>query len=210
MIPGPTYVYECPDCGNLLSKGSLTSGNSYGMKMFSDGKRIAPMLPEFPALIRCEKCQAFVWIYKLKELGTYDWGDTVDAAWKDAQKAFFPGIEDYFESLEKRIATGKTEEAYIRRQIWWAYNDRLRNGKEIFNGEEDEMRWRKNLQELLTLFDPTNDEHQILAAEIHRNLGEFEHCVRVIEGVHDKDLSFMKDKIIEECRRQNRWVVPLN
>ena len=73
MIPGPEYIYKCPNCGNLLSRGSLMSGNTFGAKLFSDGKRITPMLPEFPNLTKCKKCNRFIWVNKLQEVGTYEW-----------------------------------------------------------------------------------------------------------------------------------------
>lgn len=57
MIPGPNYVYKCPNCSALLTRESIASGNSFGSKLFSDGKRIAPMNPELPNLTKCRDIQ---------------------------------------------------------------------------------------------------------------------------------------------------------
>ena len=60
MLPGPNYIYKCPSCGNFIKIGSLISGNTYGAKLYSDGKRVAPMMPEFPDLTKCKKCNAIL------------------------------------------------------------------------------------------------------------------------------------------------------
>ena len=52
---GPHYIYQCPNCNNLISRLSLMSGNTLGMKVYSDLKRDIPMLKEFPNLTKCKK-----------------------------------------------------------------------------------------------------------------------------------------------------------
>ena len=59
MIPGlPEYI-KCPSCGAYQLRGTLMSGNTVGARYYSDGKSIAPMLPEFPVFVRCHECTAF-------------------------------------------------------------------------------------------------------------------------------------------------------
>jgi len=62
MTEGPTMVYKCPKCKEAVRRISLLSGNTFGAKCFSDGKRTAPMLPEFPAIVKCGKCGGFFWL----------------------------------------------------------------------------------------------------------------------------------------------------
>ena len=128
MEPGPNYIYKCPNCGNLLTNESLMSGNTFGAKIFSDGKRVAPMLPEFPDLTKCRKCNTIFWLSKLEEVGTYQWGYKKSPNWEKADKAKFLNIKDYFKALNDGIAENREEELYIRNRIWWAYNDRTRKG----------------------------------------------------------------------------------
>lgn len=210
MMPGPNYVYKCPDCGNLLTRGSLRSGNTFGAKIYSDGKWIAPMLPEFPDLTKCRKCESIFWLSKLKELGTYRWDDDINSAWKNADKAHFLHTDDYFRALNEGLAKDKELEFFIRQRIWWSYNDRNRNGKEIFKNEEDELRWQANLNQLFSLLDMTDLTQRIMAAEIHRNLGEFENCVNIIESIDDDELNWLKERFLAECERKNRWVIVLD
>jgi len=210
MLPGPNYVYKCPNCGNLLTKGSLMSGNTFGEKIFSDGKRIAPKLPEFPDLTKCKKCDTIFWLSKLKGIGTYEWGDNVNSQWQKADNAEFLEIEDYYNAINKGIDKNKDEELFIRQRIWWSYNDRIREGQEIFNDESDELRWIENVQKLKTLFDQSDINQKIMVAEINRNLGDFETCMNVIQSIDNAELNWLKEKFLNECNKKNKWVIELN
>ncbi len=211
MIPGSNYVYKCPNCGNLLTKGSLMSGNTFGAKIFSDGKRVAPMLPEFPNLTKCKKCDTIFWLSKLQEIGAYNkWGDNENSQWQKADNAEFLEIEDYFNAIIKGIAENKDEELFIRQRIWWSYNDKIREGQEIFNNESDELRWIENIQKLKTLLDQSDINQRIMIAEINRNLGDFEACINIIQTIDNDELNWLKVKFIDECNEKNRWVIELN
>ncbi len=104
MLPGPNYVYKCPRCGNLLTVGSILSGNTIGAKIYSDGKRIAPMLPDFPDLTKCKKCETIFWLNILRKIGRYEWGDKMNSKWAKADDADFLDIEDYFRALDDNVA----------------------------------------------------------------------------------------------------------
>lgn len=210
MIPGPTYVYKCPNCGDLLTKGSLMSGNTLGSEIFSDGKRIAPMLPEFPNLTKCKKCDTILWLSKLKEIGTYGLIDEENSKWGNADIAEFLDIEDYFRALNEGLAENKQEELFLRQRIWWAYNDRVRNGKNPFIDVNDEIKWRENCIKLISLLDESDLNQRIMIAEIRRNLGDFETCLEIIKKIDNVELNWLKDKFINECKKGNKWVVKLN
>ena len=210
MIPGSNYVYKCPNCGNLLTKESLMSGNTFGTKIFSDGKRIAPMLPEYPNLTKCKKCNTIFWLSKLNEIGTYEFGDQDNSNWQEADYAEFLEIDDYLKALEIGVSENKKEELFIRQRIWWTYNDRIRNGKNIFNNEEDEIDWKENLKNLINLLDKSDINQKIMIAEINRNQGEFENCIYIIESIDNEELNWLKEKFINECNLKNRLVVELN
>jgi len=210
MIPGPNYIYKCPNCGNLLTNGSFISGNTIGAKIFSDGKRIAPMLPDFPNLTKCKKCNSIFWLSKLKEIGTYEWGDNENPEWQKADEAEFLEIEDYYNATINGIAENKEEELIVRQQIWWSYNDKIRKDQEIFNDEIDELRWSENVQKLKTLLDQSDINQRIMIAEINRNLGDFETCINLIQSIDNDELNWLKEMFLNECKRKNRWVIELN
>lgn len=210
MIPGPTDVFQCPHCKSFLTKGSLISGNNFGARLFSDGKSIAPMMPRFPDLTKCRKCNSIFWLSKLEEVGSYDRGERDNSKWQDAESAKFLDIGDCFRALESGMAEDKEEEISIRQQIWWGYNDRIRNGKKIFEDAEDELRWKENIHQLLQLLDPSDTDEKIMSAELHRNLGDFENCQKLIQSLENNELDWLKEIFIRECSLGNRWVVKLN
>ena len=210
MIPGPNYVYKCPNCGNLLTKGSLNSGNTFGGKLFSDGKRIAPMLPEFPDLTKCKKCNTIFWLSKLKEIGTYEWEDEENPEWQIADNAEFLNVDDYIVAIKTGIAENEEEKLIIRRNIWWAYNDRVRNNHTMFNDKEDELNWEINTKALMSLLDQTDMNQIIMIAELNRNLGNFEKCISTIKSIDDDELNWLQEKFLTECERKNKHVIELN
>jgi hypothetical protein len=198
---------------------SLLSGNTFGAKQFSDGKQVARMLPEFPNLTKCKKCNTIFWLNKLKEIGSYRWGEE-NSKWAKADSAEFLTIEEYFIAITKGVAENKGEELFIRQHLWWVYNDRIRNGQKIFNDKNDEMRWKKNLIELLNLLNRQNIFRRILnlpnksavndkimKAEIYRNLGDFENCIRIIQSIDNQGMNWLKVQFVKECERKNRWVI---
>ena len=62
MIPGPPELFKCPSCDEILCRGSIMSGNTIGSRLFSDGKTISPMLPDFPQISECLGCDEIFWL----------------------------------------------------------------------------------------------------------------------------------------------------
>ncbi|MEW5844956.1 MAG: hypothetical protein AB1777_01685 [Bacteroidota bacterium] len=210
MLPGPFYIYKCPNCGNLLQKGSILSGNTFYSILYSDGKRIGSMLPEFPEITKCNKCDNIFWLSKSVEIGTYELGGKKNSKkWENADWLVSLGIDDYFKALDSGIAKNKQEELYIRQRIWYLYNDRVRDGQDQFVDEKDEIRWRENCFELISLLDQSDLNQKIIVAEIYRNLGDFENCIKIIQSIDNDDFNWIKDKLINECNRKNKHVIVL-
>jgi hypothetical protein len=209
MLPGPDIIYQCSTCSNLLKVGSLTSGNTFGATIFSDGKRIAPMLPDFPEITKCKKCNTIFWISKAKKVGSYHWGDRVKPEWANADNAEFLTLQDYSKALENNLAENEKEEVFIRQNIWWSFNDRVRDGYALFENENDKELWRKNCITLLDLFDEKDVNQKIMIAEINRNLGHFDICIAIIDSIVANDLDWLKEKFKDECSKKNRLVFPL-
>ncbi|MCL2039289.1 MAG: hypothetical protein FWG85_02540 [Bacteroidetes bacterium] len=101
---GPYYIYKCPKCSNLLQKGSISSGNNLGATHYSDGKTILPMLPQFPNLTKCKKCNTILWLNFMEEIGTCEWPPWSDkkckSKWKKADEVKFLDVNDLFRFLE--------------------------------------------------------------------------------------------------------------
>ncbi len=212
MILGPNCVYKCPNCGNLLRTVNLVSGNTWGAEIFSDSRVIASDSVEFPCLTKCNKCDKIFWLSKLEEIGTLGWSvdEKVDPDWENADWANYLTVDEYFESLNKGLAENKKDEIFIRRQIWWGYNDRLREGNELFSDVNDESKWFENCNRLISLLDVSDMEESFMIAELKRNLGDFKGCLEIIKVIDNDELNWAKDTFISECEKGNKWVVKLN
>lgn len=195
MIPGPTYFYHCPGCSNVIANDSIASGNTYGSSLYTDARRIAPMLPEFPIITKCQVCNTFLWLDIAEPFtSSHDSGNEL---YKSAQKAEFLSIEDYFSALAIEVS-GDSDERYIRTRIWWTFNDRIRKNDPLFQDPTDEQRWTGNCNKLIDLLDPADMIQRLNIAELNRNLGRFNECLTLLDGV-DEEYQWVAEKIREEC-----------
>jgi len=183
MTPGPSIIIECPHCNKLLSRSSLGSGNTFGATHWSDGKMDAPMLPDFPEIVRCSICDAFIWIKDTREIGMYDWfnestNDNVPEEWKKAKSVTWPERSDFEKAIEQKQGTSIEREKYLRMQLWWHLNDPVRNGERstILPPENAEL-FFGNLEHLSQLLVDGSPDDQIMRAEIARECGDFEKCL---------------------------------
>lgn len=210
MTPGPTYVYRCPNCDNLISRGSVSSGNTLDIRVYSDGRRIAPMMPQFPSITRCKKCNNFFWIRDAAEVAWYEPGQVVKFEWLNAQQAYFLTVYEYAEALNKQFAANLEEEKYIRIRIWRGFNDRVREGGELFTNSDDERLWKDNIHKLLSLLDPEDDNQKLIMAELHRNYGHFDECLGILNFLDHPEMTRVIAAIRKECEAQRTLVFQLN
>ena len=77
MLPGPTLIITCPKCNAPHRTGTLQSGNTFGAVCWSDGKMVAPMMPEEPTFTKCSACGTFCWVSDMLQIGTHaPWDDS--------------------------------------------------------------------------------------------------------------------------------------
>jgi uncharacterized C2H2 Zn-finger protein len=198
MLPGPILIYKCPKCGSILKNDSLDSGNTCGAKLYSDGKQDAPMLPDYPNLTKCNKCDSIFWLSELKIIGECRWDCPTE--WENAPFVDFLNLKDLFRALNEN--TSKKKEVCIRQMIWWTFNDRLRQNKALFIDEDDENLWQFNCSTLLKLLDKNDINQKIMIAELYRNLGQYEQCLEIINSLPD-DFDWLKNQFKVECKKHN-------
>jgi hypothetical protein len=44
-------------CAQLGKHSSISSGNTFGAVYYTDGRRVAPMRPNTPSVVRCGSCK---------------------------------------------------------------------------------------------------------------------------------------------------------
>ena len=196
MRPGPDYYYKCPQCSAILKNRSLMSGNTFGATRYSDGRCIAPMLPDIPKLTKCGKCDKILWLSDLEKLGECRLGAMPKPEWQGANKVNHLELHDLWRALEEAPDMPKQRELFVRQRIWWAYNA----GR--FETALETDRWRQNCLDLINLLDTNENNERCMAAELHRNLGNFSQCLELIRDLPEKFNSF-KERMTAECEKAN-------
>jgi hypothetical protein len=180
-------IRECPHCKAHVVQEETVSGNTIGAKFYTDGKCEAKMLPDHPALVKCPACSGLFWVDEAIEV---DMG--FDAA-KGKMPVLAPQEKEMLSFLEGP-ALSKDKEIYLRMRAWWSANNAWRwvpNATPAFSEAQV-----KNLQALSALLDESEPGQRILKAEIAREMGNFEECLRLLsyqfEDGYEAPVGFIK------------------
>jgi hypothetical protein len=188
-------VRECPHCKAQFVHEETVSGNTIGAKFYTDGRSYAPMLPEHPWLAKCPTCGGLFWVdaARMVEIG-------FDAV-KGKPQVKAPSKKEMLDFLAGTALT-EDKQVYLRMRVWWAANDVWRwlpNPKPTFSKEHV-----KNLKALSALLDESNSDQRIIKAEIARELGEFEKCLKLlsyqVEKSYDWTVGFIRRLAQEKVR----------
>lgn len=182
--PGPTVIKKCNRCDGLMKQRTIASGNNFGARYWTDGKVDAPMLPETPHVVVCPHCQKVDWLKNLAEIGEIPgprgFGVPLpeyDLAFDDLPFFDAPTGDDYLGFLESTELI-HDQEFYLRWTYWHLMNDARRNSSVLQPLGIDEV---ENLQRLLLLLKATSESTRLTIAEIHRELGEFDACAKMLD-----------------------------
>jgi hypothetical protein len=191
---------------------TLTSGNTFGAVVWTDGKRIAPMLPLPPTVVKCHGCAECYWLSDAKEVGTvHRWsaeGKRVDPAWTAAPEVQEPTEDEYYEALRKGLAADTQQEIILRILAWWRRNDEFRDTPQrepasIVTGSEA---WRENALALVRLLDEMADHDRLMKAEVLRELGEFESAQEILGRVTSVDYAPVVGQLRSLCEARDAFV----
>ncbi|MDR1183108.1 MAG: hypothetical protein LBL13_14160 [Bacteroidales bacterium] len=153
------------------------------------------MLPDFPNLTKCKKCNNIFWISDLKPIGEYGHrgnNNIEKSLWETAESVIFLDINDLFVALG--IENDSRREKTIRIWIWWAFNDRIRETGEALSLEpSDKERWENNCRILINILDDSDFNEKLMIADLYRNLGEFDNCIEIIDNIKQDDINWAKD-----------------
>lgn len=189
MKQGPDNVLECPECKAPIIIFTLLSGNTVDARTWTDGKMIAPMFPQPPALTRCSECSHYFWLKDAKVLGEIPlWGpelENIPESWKKAARVRDLTESESLEALRTGAAHNRDQELYLRTCAWWAANDPLRSqnpdaGNSLQMTRSPET--TANLRQLQDILEPENHFERLLKAEVMRELGQFSDAVALLQA----------------------------
>jgi hypothetical protein len=195
-------IRECPHCKAHVVQEETVSGNTIGATYWTDGKREAKMLPDHPWLAKCPACQGQFWVDESVEVDT-----GFDAA-KGKQQVLKPSEKELLGFLAGP-GLSRDKELYVRGSAWRSANDAWRrnpNATPAFSKDQVQ-----NLKALSDMLDEKELNQRILKAEIARELGEFDECLRLLSQPFDERyghaVSFIK-KLAEGKVRGVRAFAP--
>jgi len=210
MLPGPIIYYECPHCQSIFDRLSGGAG-VIRIKVYSDGKQNMSGPFKIPAFTKCNNCNNFIWTSELREIGNNDNIELTGP--QEENKQWFESLEteDYIEAIEKKVFGNPAEELFLRTRLWWKFNDRVRKEDEsLFKNEPEQQIWKSNLEIILKLLDLSDLNQKIMAAEIHRCLGNFSMCHVLMESIESPSLDPLKNQFFQKCDDKDTKVYQLN
>ena len=214
MTPGPTNILKCSGCAGLIAQHTIASGNTFGARFWTDGKREAPMLPDQPWLVKCPHCAALLWITELEEVGKVDWWGAGRDSFGDASTYDTPTLDDYLALAGAGVADAE-KERYVRLRAWWAGNDARRTGtfRAKLAGERPGDREvpatpaeTGNLSALAGLLDGSDEGDLLMKAEVMRELGRFDEARALLARVTDGGLAKAREIIGRLVEQGDRTV----
>ena len=182
MTLGPILIMKAPGCKRPVKVKTIGSGNTFGSIAWTDGRCVAPMLPDNPWLRKSPSEGVLFWLDECKEIGQIDryGGRAGKPEWEELDYAEEPSEADYLAAINSGIANTKKKLRYVRTRLWWTGNDRLRRN-------EDETSALpgvhvQNLLELAALLSNKDAEQRLMKAEIFRELSRFDDALKLLEG----------------------------
>ena len=195
-------IRECPHCRTHVVQEETVSGNTIGAIYWTDGKREAKMLPDHPWLAKCPVCSRLFWVDEAVEVDS-----GFDAA-IGKQQVLAPSGKEMLEFLSGSVLP-RDKEMFLRVAAWRSANDAWRrnpNATPAFSKDQEQ-----NLKALSDMLDEKEPNQRILKAEIARELGEYDKCLRLLSQDFDERygyaVGFIK-KLAEEKVRVVRSISP--
>ena len=202
MLPGNTYIRECPQCSGKFTQPTMASGNTFGAKFWPDGKMDAPMMPDYPAYGGCPHCKGTFWVDDTKVVNSlgYDEEREIPDLTLDSNQTPIPYKNPtkkiYLQGLNDLNIT-KENEIYLRSKLMQIYNDVNRDQKVQHSPIDPQI---ENWNRLLEILDSKETQEKLLKVEIYREMGNFEEAKKAFTGEFDEeymDTMDMLDKLIE-------------
>lgn len=220
----------CPHCGEVKYILTLLSGNSLGGKIWSDSRRIYPMMLRPSSIQRCPHCGKYFHIldcshkpadipshiFELRKPEESQAEKTPEelARKQREEKIRQEGYDNrfgelnYMEFIEAEpyiVTENATQERIIDYKLLYiyAYND-AKYGRFISEREDIPVFYQQKFKEFAMDVIESYGEDEILSAELWRELGRFEQCIRNCEHLLEigVDEGVVK-QIMEKAKNQD-------
>lgn len=201
----PPIVLECPECGEKYLVANEANLLSEKAICYSDGFYIDDQIWRTPGIIGCVTCELGFCPTKGKIIATPTW-DEFYQKWSHIKKAEPPTAGTLALELRARRNMDVETEKLIRKEFWYAANHTETGRMLRANNEKFRNFWITSLVRFEEILDFNNPQETITKAEVNRNLGRFETCLSILEGIS----GILPDAIREEALKRNCSVFQLN
>jgi hypothetical protein len=220
MRLAPPSVYYCPSCNKPLLKTNHISYTVHKSTNWSDGWRSGARDPA-PDPAKCPHCAEVFFLSGLIEHKDIPYEERYDYKYLSD-----PDLADYIKIVQQELAETEYDKIETRIRLWRTFNDKVRRGESI-NDEEMKI-WQDNCEKLLSKkeqmceekmravqrsSDPIREHYdlteitklKIEIAELKRNLGRFDECLKDLESLPDS-FDWLEEQFTEKCRAKTRMV----
>lgn len=196
MIIGNPIIIQCPVCNTNYTKTSILSGNTFGGHFWSDGSFFAPMLPDQVVFTRCTECYS---IFNINNAPNHEALNYEDANGLPSVEHLTK--EDLLKAIAENVFINKNEELYLRKRLWQKMNN---------HPWKDEMpstfaispEYRQNAEALINLLNKSSEDEMLIIAELHRNLGNFNECIALINKLFETRTEERILQIENACKKK--------
>ena len=202
MMPGPPLRKECPYCHEVKELLSLISGNTFNGEQWSDTKSIYPMLPHNSEIQKCPSCGKY---YFLSDAKTLPEGKERSFSMDTGHLGFDELREAYNQLYE---SASEDRKFILRLNLLYAFNDKyVRQGVASIDSGDDWEFFVDNCKSMLKM----EKTIPTLRAELYREIGEFEQCVKYLDTIEPAGEfeNKVRDMIRERALSGNRDVFRL-
>lgn len=197
MTFGGSLLVHCPFCEQHKELMSITSGNTFGAKLWSDNKQECPMLPRLSSIQKCPNCGKYYRMSMAKQEYNEDSysHDLGHLSYDEAKEAFAQLLGD---------SCDQETELDMRLLLHHAYNDHHWRYEVRTPSDEDKALFHDNGLWLIENW----LQDDVIKSEFYRQISEFDKAAELISTVApDSDfLQEIVDKIKERLERKDTAV----
>ena len=205
MTFGTPEIIICPSCGMHQLRRTMASGNNIGIRYYSDGNCVAPMLLEVPYFVKCPSCGVF---FKIID-------EVIDEKMYDENPSDpfveFLTADEYIQAIAEGLYnTGKSGSKEQKNDILAL---RISFWRFLNQSDRDEYpaAYEENCRQILSEFTNDADEPRLTRADLCRNLGEFDKCKSVLSEIKETEkYGVYIDAIRAACDAENTLTVQVN
>jgi len=136
-IPAQSINYACPNCEHIFYSEGFERFGSYGGLMYSDGYITGKTSTNFPQITKCRKCDKVFWFRESKKIcsSVKDLKPNYNAPLcnidnsniSNENEIITLNLNEYQTAINHNNFFSKDDEIYLRKNIWWKFNNRIRN-----------------------------------------------------------------------------------